>query len=116
MESRDWSSDVCSSDLSLNTSCHFPLCSAAELNGKWQAVFKDPVTDAERHSKHGRPALVEAEPGKFRTMENVQGAELKNGDRLVTVFENGKILVNYDLNSVRQRAEVLLGLPQGAAC
>ena len=22
-------------------------CSAAELNGKWQAVFKDPVTDAE---------------------------------------------------------------------
>jgi hypothetical protein len=48
------------------------------------------VTDAEKHSKHGRLALVEAEPGKFRTMENVQGAELKNEDRLVTVFENGK--------------------------
>ena len=91
-------------------------CSAAKLNGKWQAVFKDPVTDAEKHSKHGRLALVEAEPGKLRTMENVQGAELKNEDRLVTVFENGKIMVNYDLNSVRQRAEVLLGLPQGAAC
>jgi nicotinamide phosphoribosyltransferase len=89
-------------------------CSAAELNGKWQAVFKDPVTDAEKHSKHGRLALVEAEPGKFRTMENVQGAELKNEDRLITVFENGKIMVNYDLNSVRQRAEVLLGLPRGA--
>src|SRR6516164_3660059 len=89
-------------------------CSAAELNGRWQAVFKDPVTDAEKHSKHGRLALVEAEPAKFRTMENVQGAELKNEDRLVTVFENGKIMVNYDLNSVRQRAEVLLGLPQGA--
>jgi hypothetical protein len=44
-------------------------CSAAELNGKWQAVFKDPVTDAEKHSKHGRLALVEAEPGKFRMME-----------------------------------------------
>ena len=90
-------------------------CSAAELNGKWQAVFKDPVTDAEKHSKHGRLALVQAEPGKFRTMENVQGAELKNQDRLVTVFENGKIMVNYDLNSVRQRAEVLLGVSQGAA-
>ena len=48
-------------------------------------------------------------------MENIQGAELDNEDRLVTVFENGKILVSYDLDSIRERAQVLLGVPQGAA-
>jgi len=48
-------------------------------------------------------------------MENIQGAELDNEDRLVTVFENGKILVSYDLDSVRERAQVLLGAPQAAA-
>ena len=48
-------------------------------------------------------------------MENIQGAELDNEDRLVTVFENGKVLVTSDLNSIRERAQVLLGVPQAAA-
>jgi hypothetical protein len=41
-------------------------------------------------------------------MENVQGPELDNEDRLVTVFENGKILIKYDLDSIRERAAVSL--------
>jgi nicotinamide phosphoribosyltransferase len=90
-------------------------CSAAQINGTWQPVYKDPVTDPGKNSKHGRLALVEADRGEFHTMENVQGAELENEDRLVTVFENGKVLVNYDLDSIRERAQVLLGIPQGAA-
>jgi len=89
-------------------------CSAAEINRKWQAVFKDPVTDPGKNSKHGRLALVEAEPGQFHTMENIPGAELDNEDRLVTVFENGKMLLSYDLDSIRERAQVL-GVPQVAA-
>lgn len=40
---------------------------------------------------------------------------LENENRLATVFENGKILVNYDLDSIRERAQALLGAPQGAA-
>jgi len=87
-------------------------CSAAEINGKWQPVFKDPVTDPGKNSKHGRLALVEAEPGEFHTIENVQGAELENEDRLEKVFENGKILLGYDLDSIRERAQVFFGLPQ----
>src|SRR5215471_10617466 len=90
-------------------------CSAAEINGKWQPVFKDPVTDPGKNSKHGRLALVEAEPGEFHTIENVQGTEAEKEDRLVTVFENGKILANYDLDSVRERAQLLLRVPQRAA-
>src|SRR6266496_6121462 len=34
-------------------------CSAAQINGKWQPVYKDPVTDPGKNSKHGRLALVE---------------------------------------------------------
>jgi nicotinamide phosphoribosyltransferase len=90
-------------------------CSAAEINGKWQPVFKDPVTDPGKNSKHGRLALVEAEPREFHTIENVRGSELDNEDRLVTVFENGEMLVNYDLDSIRERAQVHFGAPEVAA-
>jgi len=84
-------------------------CSAAQINEKWQPVFKDPITDPGKNSKHGRLALVGAEPGQFHTMENVQSPELNNEDRLVTVFENGSILVDDDLDSIRERAVVHLG-------
>ena len=90
-------------------------CSAAQINGKWQPVYKDPITDPGKNSKHGRLALVEPEPGGFHTMENIHGNELDNEDRLVTVFENGKVLISYDLDSIRERAQILLGIPQGAA-
>jgi len=85
-------------------------CSAAQINEKWQPVFKDPITDPGKNSKHGRLALVETEPGEFHTMENVQSPELNNEDRLVTVFENGEILVDDDLDSIRDRAVVSLGV------
>ena len=86
-------------------------CSAAEINGKWQPVYKDPVTDPGKNSKHGRMALVESEPGRFHSIENVQGAEFENQDCLVPIFENGKILLNHDLDSIRERAEVHFGVP-----
>jgi nicotinamide phosphoribosyltransferase len=86
-------------------------CSAAQINGKWQPVFKDPVTDPGKNSKHGRLALVGAGPGELHTIEDVQGIEWEKEDRLVTVFDNGKILINYDLDSIRERAQVLLGEP-----
>jgi nicotinamide phosphoribosyltransferase len=87
-------------------------CSAAEINGKWQPVFKDPVTDPGKNSKHGRLALVESEPGRFHSVENVQNGELENEDRLRPVFENGRMLGNDDLDTIRERAEVSFGAPQ----
>jgi len=88
--------------------------SAAQINGEWRPVYKDPVTDPGKNSKHGRLALVEPEPGKFHTMENVRDAELDNEDRLNVVFENGNVLVTYELDSIRERAQVLPGVSQGA--
>jgi len=89
-------------------------CSAAEINAKWQPVFKDPVTDPGKNSKHGRLALLEPEPGQFHTMENVSAGNIDSNDRLVTVFENGTILVNYDLDSIRARAQALREIEQEA--
>jgi len=82
-------------------------CSAAQIDGKWQPVYKDPVTDPGKNSKRGRLLLVEPKPGEFHTIEHAQSGERDNEDRLVPVFENGKILVRYDLDSIRERAQVL---------
>jgi nicotinamide phosphoribosyltransferase len=80
-------------------------CSAALVDGEWRPVFKDPITDPGKNSKHGRLALVQTTPGTFHTVENVASASA-NEDRLVTVFENGEIKKEYDFDSIRQRAEV----------
>jgi len=89
-------------------------CSAAHINGNWRPVYKDPVTDPGKNSKHGRLLLVEPDPGQFHTIENVQGTELDHEDRLVTVFEHGNVLVNFDLECIRARAQVILGKSEGA--
>jgi nicotinamide phosphoribosyltransferase len=83
-------------------------CSAARIEGEWRAVFKDPVTDPGKNSKHGRLALLAADGG-FRTVENVsERGEVD--DQLVTVFENGEITREYELKSIRLRAEVTEGV------
>jgi archaellum component FlaG (FlaF/FlaG flagellin family) len=56
-------------------------------------------------------ALLESEPGVFETVENVGESALITEDRLVTVFEDGEVRKEYDLDSIRQRAEVLVGTP-----
>jgi nicotinamide phosphoribosyltransferase len=81
-------------------------CSAAQVNGEWRPVFKDPVTDPGKNSKHGRLSLVEPQPGEFHTLENVGSPALAGDDRLITVFENGLIRKEYDLEGIRERAEV----------
>jgi len=79
-------------------------CSAARIDEEWRPVFKDPVTDPGKNSKHGRLALFQDDVG-FRTLEEVSERG-EPTDQLVTVFENGEITKEYDLNSIRARAEV----------
>jgi nicotinamide phosphoribosyltransferase len=81
-------------------------CSAAQVGDNWRAVFKDPVTDPGKYSKRGGLALVQ-ENGKYRTIEEAQ-LEV-HGDLLQTVFENGEVVAQYDLDSIRRRAEIQPG-------
>jgi len=81
-------------------------CSAAEVNGQWRPVFKDPITDPGKNSKKGRLALVEPKPGEFQTLEEVNVDAFASNDRLVTVFENGEVKKDYAFEEIRQRAQV----------
>jgi nicotinamide phosphoribosyltransferase len=81
-------------------------CSAAEIDDKWVPVYKDPITDPGKNSKHGRLILEESHPDQFHTIEDVQGDSYADKDRLAVVFQNGELTAEYDLDSIRKRAEV----------
>jgi nicotinamide phosphoribosyltransferase len=89
-------------------------CSAARIAGKWCPVYKDPVTDPSKNSKRGRLALLESQPGEFRTVEELEDNRLDDEDRLVTVFENGEILLDDQLDAIRERAQLTFRAPQPA--
>jgi nicotinamide phosphoribosyltransferase len=75
-------------------------CSAAKIDGVWNDdIMKDPVTDPCKKSKSGRMKLVR-ENGTFKTVSDTAPGE----DRLVTVFENGRILKEWSLAEIRKNA------------
>uniref|UniRef100_A0A0N4ZCK9 Nicotinamide phosphoribosyltransferase n=1 Tax=Parastrongyloides trichosuri TaxID=131310 RepID=A0A0N4ZCK9_PARTI len=79
-------------------------CSSVTVNGKCVDVFKNPSTDSTKKSKKGRLTLEKKEDGSFVTMQEGLGDDKK--DLLLTVFENGKLLIDYTLDEIRQRAEL----------
>jgi nicotinamide phosphoribosyltransferase len=81
-------------------------CSAARINDEWRPVFKTPVTDPEKNSKHGRLALMEVSPGEYRTITAEGEGSFDKEDCLMTVFENGDLLREYDFESIHSRAEL----------
>ena len=76
-------------------------CSEVTVNGEAIAVFKDPVTDPGKRSKRGRLALVE-QNGSFATVAD--SAELRLENLLSLVYENGEILREETLETIRDRA------------
>ncbi|OGG59748.1 nicotinate phosphoribosyltransferase [Candidatus Kaiserbacteria bacterium RIFCSPHIGHO2_01_FULL_56_24] len=78
-------------------------CSATEIDGKWQDVMKDPVTDSGKRSKAGRLALVR-ENGSYRTVLESEASRLGLANELVPVFEDGRLLIDQSFADVRARA------------
>jgi nicotinamide phosphoribosyltransferase len=76
-------------------------CSEAIVDGKAIAVYKDPVTDPGKRSKRGRLVLLKTETG-YETVAETH--ENTTRDRLEVVYENGKLMKEYTLDEVRQRA------------
>jgi nicotinamide phosphoribosyltransferase len=77
--------------------------SAAQIDGKWIDVFKDPVTDTGKRSKRGRITLIERK-GNFQTVleKSVKEfAEMGWTEVLQTVWENGKILKEWTFGEIR---------------
>lgn len=75
--------------------------SAICVNGKWHDVYKDPITDQGKRSKKGRLALIRLN-GKLQTVN--RDTIPTGANELVTVFRNGKLLVEYTLAEVREMA------------
>jgi nicotinamide phosphoribosyltransferase len=74
-------------------------CSAVDIDGTWVDVFKDPITDPGKRSKAGRMKLVKTSNGYITT-----SYDDPRPDELVTVFENGELLVDQTLADIRTRA------------
>ncbi|PAV89697.1 hypothetical protein WR25_16713 [Diploscapter pachys] len=78
-------------------------CSHVTINGESRDVFKNPATDASKKSKRGR-LILRQKDGVFETIQEGMGDP--DEDKLVTVFENGKLLVDYSLEEIKERAEL----------
>jgi len=81
-------------------------CSAIVTNGELREVYKQPITDSGKNSKRGRLDLIKDENGEFETVkiETKDEIEVQNS-QLQTVFENGKLLIDDNLEAIRARAK-----------
>lgn len=75
-------------------------CSAIDINGHWQDVFKEAPGKA---SKKGRLALINL-GHKFETVRQ-ENCQFEN-NKLVEVWRNGKLLKFQTFEEIRNRAEV----------
>jgi len=74
-------------------------CSAAEIDGKWVDVYKEPVTDTGKNSKRGRITLYKEGNEYFTGVEDWPTPVLR------TVFENGVLKNQMTFEEVRANAK-----------
>ena len=79
-------------------------CSAVVIDGKLREVYKQPVTDTGKISKRGRLDLI-LRDGRYETvkLEDAETLQAENS-ALQTVFENGELLIDDNLDEIRRRA------------
>jgi nicotinamide phosphoribosyltransferase len=76
-------------------------CSAAKINGEWQEVYKDPITDQGKRSKRGRLVLTR-ERGKWETLPVNSGWDW--ADTLTTVYRDGELKRDWSFKEIRERS------------
>ena len=84
-------------------------CSYVEITGLGGlAVAKDPITDTGKRNKPGRLKLVKDDKGTYRTLSSIQHVDEyeQAEDQLVTVFEHGKLIQEYSLETIRKRCDI----------
>lgn len=74
-------------------------------SGEWKDVYKDPITDPGKRSKRGRLALIINTNGQYQTIRESELAGRRN--ELISVFRNGKLLVDQTFVDIRQRANTV---------
>jgi nicotinamide phosphoribosyltransferase len=84
-------------------------CSSIQIDGVWQDVVKDPVTDSGKRSKGGRVTLWQS-GGEFASGVRPPSGWTDRGfggwtEALQTVFRDGQIIREYDFAEVRANAK-----------
>lgn len=79
--------------------------SAANINGEWKDIYKEPKTDSAKKSKRGRLALVKRD-GEYQTIRREEAREGEN--LLQPIFRNGKLIVNHNFEDIIARSEQLV--------
>ena len=75
-------------------------CSAAQINGQWVNVQKDPITDSGKKSKAGRVTLFQNRDGSYYS-----GVEDWMEPVLTEVYRDGKLIKEYTFEEVRANAK-----------
>jgi nicotinamide phosphoribosyltransferase len=84
-------------------------CSYVEITGiGCLSVAKDPITDQGKRNKLGRLKLIKSIDGIYQTFSSSQDLEKYEAaeDHLETVFENGKLLKEYSLETIREKCDI----------
>ena len=80
-------------------------CSAAEVNGVWVDVFKDPITDQGKTSLKGRVTLWQSGGDFLTSVEQPLGwTDRSMGEwreALVEVYRDGKLIKEYTFDEIR---------------
>jgi len=84
-------------------------CSAAEINGEWVDVFKDPITDKVKASKKGRVTLWTC-GGEFQTSVDQPKEWTDHGtqwvEALEEVFRDGRLVKEITFDEVRANSMI----------
>jgi len=99
-------------NLTRDTSKFAIKCSAVNINGVWQDVYKDPITDAGKKSKRGRLTFVkwktkgwaDKKVSQYQTIRLDEFDPNLHEDMMQEVFKDGDILVKTTLAEVRERS------------
>jgi nicotinamide phosphoribosyltransferase len=73
-----------------------------EVNGEGRAIFKDPITDDGTKKSAKGLMKITLENGAYKLTDNVGWEDEKQGE-LVEIFCDGKMLVDWTLNEIRER-------------
>ena len=73
-----------------------------EVNGEGRAIFKDPITDDGTKKSAKGLMKITLENGAYKLTDNVNWEDEKQGE-LVEIFCDGKMLVDWTLNEIRER-------------
>jgi nicotinamide phosphoribosyltransferase len=78
---------------------------ACVINGEEKAIYKDPITDdGTKKSQTGKVAVVEVD-GELTHIDGLSLFEEHPQDELVTIFEDGRTVCEWNLAGIRARAK-----------